>query len=128
MSRLAAYMSCGFSLDLGVAYKTNQRQSTPCPTLKFAPVLFLFSARCAAGAQETAPRQIGTTVSIASMFEPLPVRRGEFRRNIKKQFNKLLRGMQAYALISLGVRITVTNTKAKGGRQTHIGTQVGSAS
>lgn len=60
------------------------------------------------------------------MFEPLPVRRGEFRRNIKKQFNKLLRGMQAYALISLGVRITVTNTKAKGGKQTHIGTQVGS--
>lgn len=58
------------------------------------------------------------------MFEPLPVRRGEFRRNIKKQFNKLLRGMQAYALISLGVRITVTNTKAKGGKQTHIGTQV----
>lgn len=62
------------------------------------------------------------------MFEPLPVRRGEFRRNVKKQFNKLLRGMQAYALISLGVRITVTNTKAKGGKQTHIGTQVGSAS
>lgn len=61
------------------------------------------------------------------MFEPLPVRRGEFRRNIKKQFNKLLRGMQAYALISLGVRITVTNTKAKGGKQTHIGTQVGFA-
>lgn len=59
------------------------------------------------------------------MFEPLPVRRGEFRRNIKKQYNRLLRGMQAYALISLGVRITVTNTKAKGGRQTLIGTQVG---
>lgn len=76
--------------------------------------------------QETAPRQVGTTVSISNMFEPLPVRRGEFRRNIKRQFNKLLRGMQAYALISLGVRITVTNTKAKGGKQTHIGTQVGS--
>ncbi len=60
------------------------------------------------------------------MFEPLPVRRGEFRRNNKKQFNKLLRTMQAYALISLGVRITVTNTKTKGGKQTHIGTQVGS--
>ncbi|CAM9544259.1 unnamed protein product [Ectocarpus sp. 6 AP-2014] len=73
--------------------------------------------------KETAPRQVGTTVSISNMFEPLPVRRGEFRRNIKKQFNKLLRGMQAYALISLGVRITVTNTKAKGGKQTHIGTQ-----
>ncbi|CAN0514066.1 unnamed protein product, partial [Ectocarpus sp. 8 AP-2014] len=73
--------------------------------------------------KETSPRQVGTTVSISNMFEPLPVRRGEFRRNIKKQFNKLLRGMQAYALISLGVRITVTNTKAKGGKQTHIGTQ-----
>ncbi|CAM9959387.1 unnamed protein product [Scytosiphon promiscuus] len=73
--------------------------------------------------KETAPRQVGTTVSISNMFEPLPVRRGEFRRNIKKQFNRLLRGMQAYALISLGVRITVTNTKTKGGKQTHIGTQ-----
>ena len=67
---------------------------------------------------------MGTTVSISNMFEPLPVRRGEFRRNNKKQFNKLLRTMQAYALISLGVRITVTNTKTKGGKQTHIGTQV----
>lgn len=67
---------------------------------------------------------MGTTVSISNMFEPLPVRRGEFRRNIKKQYNRLLRGMQAYALISLGVRITVSNTKAKGGKQTLIGTQV----
>lgn len=67
---------------------------------------------------------MGTTVSIFNMFEPLPVRRGEFRRNIKKQYNRLLRGMQAYALISLGIRITVTNTKAKGGKQTLIGTQV----
>ena len=67
---------------------------------------------------------MGTTVSISNMFEPLPVRRGEFRRNIKKQYNRLLRGMQAYALISLGIRITVTNTKAKGGKQTLIGTQV----
>lgn len=58
------------------------------------------------------------------MFEPLPVRRGEFRRNIKKQYNRLLRSMQAYALISIGARITVTNSKAKGGKQTLIGTQV----
>lgn len=83
------------------------------------PIPFTFVA------QETAPRQVGTTVSISNMFEPLPVRRGEFRRNNKKQFNKLLRTMQAYALISLGVRITVSNTKTKGGKQTHIGTQVG---
>ncbi|CAM9754240.1 unnamed protein product, partial [Choristocarpus tenellus] len=73
--------------------------------------------------KSTAPRQVGTTVSIAKLFEPLPVRRGEFKRNIKKQFNKLLRAMQAYALISLGIRITVTNVKSKGGKQTLIGTQ-----
>jgi DNA mismatch repair protein PMS2 len=39
--------------------------------------------------QETAPRPVGTTVSIVNLFSPLPVRQGEFRRNIKKQYNRL---------------------------------------
>jgi hypothetical protein len=38
--------------------------------------------------QETAPRAVGTTVSVAQLFSPLPVRQGEFRRNIKKQYNR----------------------------------------
>lgn len=63
-------------------------------------------------------------MSISNLFEPLPVRRGEFKRNIKKQYNRLLRVMQAYALVSLGVRITLTNTRAKGGKKIEIATQV----
>ena len=39
-------------------------------------------------AQEPVPRAIGTTVSVVGLFSPLPVRQGEFRRSIVKQYNK----------------------------------------
>lgn len=38
--------------------------------------------------QETVPRAQGTTISIGQLFSPLPVRQGEFKRNIKKQYNR----------------------------------------
>ncbi|KAG5176090.1 hypothetical protein JKP88DRAFT_259047 [Tribonema minus] len=60
--------------------------------------------------KDTVPRPPGTTVSIGKLFSPLPVRQGEFKRNIKKQYNRLLRVLQGYALICVGVRLTVTNT------------------
>jgi hypothetical protein len=47
----------------------------------------------------------------AGLFEPLPVRRAEFKRSITKQSAKLVRVLQGYALISVGVRITCTNFK-----------------
>ena len=55
----------------------------------------------------------GTTVSITNLFEDLPVRHREFKRNIRKEYAKCLELVQAYALISTGVRITCTNQVGK---------------
>ncbi|KAG6901142.1 hypothetical protein C0995_016557 [Termitomyces sp. Mi166 len=59
-------------------------------------------------------RQRGTTVSVANLFKPLPVRRKEFERNVKREFGKALGLLNAYALIGTGVRFTVNNTADKG--------------
>lgn len=54
-------------------------------------------------------RGTGTTVCIDKLFESLPVRRGEFVRNIKKQYQRLLKVLQSYAIIAVGVKIAVYN-------------------
>lgn len=61
---------------------------------------------------ETIPvaRSVGTTISITKLFSNLPVRRSEFVKNIKKQYNKLLSILQAYAVISTNVRFRVVNS------------------
>lgn len=68
------------------------------------------------------PRKTGTTVSVENLFEALPVRRSEFSRSIKKHYQKLIRILQSYAVISAGVKIVVMNF-AKGVKQVVIGTQ-----
>ena len=55
-------------------------------------------------------RTTGTTVIVTNLFEALPVRRGEFLRSIKKQYQKMIKVLQSYAIIAVGVRILVTNT------------------
>lgn len=59
-------------------------------------------------------RTIGTTVILSNLFKTLPVRRRDFVRNIKKEFTKLCHILQAYSLISKGVRIRCTNLSAAG--------------
>jgi DNA mismatch repair protein PMS2 len=54
-------------------------------------------------------RTTGTTVTGTNLFEALPVRRGEFLRSIKKQYQKMIKVLQSYAIIAVGVRILVTN-------------------
>jgi DNA mismatch repair ATPase MutL len=54
-------------------------------------------------------RTTGTTVTVTNLFEALPVRRGEFLRSIKKQYQKMIKVLQSYAIIAVGVRILVTN-------------------
>jgi DNA mismatch repair ATPase MutL len=54
-------------------------------------------------------RTTGTTVLVTNLFEALPVRRGEFLRTIKKQFQKMVKVLQSYGIIAVGVRIVVTN-------------------
>ena len=57
----------------------------------------------------TCAREQGTTVFVSQLFHTLPVRHKEFRRNIKKEFAKLSTILQAYGIISTGVRISCIN-------------------
>ncbi|KAH8093085.1 DNA mismatch repair protein MutL [Cristinia sonorae] len=63
---------------------------------------------------EKIARQRGTTVTINGIFKPLPVRRKELERNVKREFAKALNLLNAYALVpcvkeNKGVRLTCTN-------------------
>ena len=53
--------------------------------------------------------QRGTTVVVESIFRNLPVRQQELRRNIKREYTKVVGLLQAYACISVGVKFTVSN-------------------
>ena len=50
-----------------------------------------------------------TTVTVDKLFASLPVRRGEFQRSIKKHYQRLLRVIQSYAIIAVGVKLIVFN-------------------
>ncbi|KAH7371136.1 DNA mismatch repair protein-like protein pms1 [Pyrenochaeta sp. MPI-SDFR-AT-0127] len=56
----------------------------------------------------------GTTVVVETLFYNLPVRRKELEKNIKREYNKVLQLLNAYACISVGVKFSVTNTMPKG--------------
>lgn len=60
-------------------------------------------------------RQRGTTVSVNGLFHGLPVRRREFERNAKREYGKAQALLQAYALISKGVRWSSSNTTGSSG-------------
>eukprot|EP00601_Ochromonadales_sp_CCMP2298_P000296 CAMPEP_0173175434 /NCGR_PEP_ID=MMETSP1141-20130122/3912_1 /TAXON_ID=483371 /ORGANISM="non described non described, Strain CCMP2298" /LENGTH=209 /DNA_ID=CAMNT_0014097681 /DNA_START=71 /DNA_END=698 /DNA_ORIENTATION=+ len=85
---------------------TTKQASQPVGTL------LLFNRDGTLQSRAVAPRTTGTTVSVEGLFERLPVRRREFVRSAKKQFQKMVRSVQSYALISVGVKISVSNTAA----------------
>uniref|UniRef100_H3ALW2 Mismatch repair endonuclease PMS2 n=1 Tax=Latimeria chalumnae TaxID=7897 RepID=H3ALW2_LATCH len=60
------------------------------------------------------PRRQGTTVSIQQLFSTLPVRHKEFQRNIKRDYGKMVQVLQAYCIISTGIRINCTNQVGQG--------------
>ncbi|KAI6131694.1 histidine kinase-like ATPase [Pisolithus croceorrhizus] len=71
------------------------------------------------GQKAKVARQRGTTVTVTNLFTPLPVRRKELERNIKREFQKALTILHAYALVpcsreNKGVRLTVTNQMESG--------------
>ncbi|NXC38232.1 PMS2 endonuclease, partial [Penelope pileata] len=68
------------------------------------------------------PRQQGTTVSIQQLFYTLPVRHKEFQRNIKKEYAKMVQILQAYCIISKGVRINCTNQVGQGKKSSVVST------
>ncbi|KAL4826895.1 hypothetical protein H8958_012423 [Nasalis larvatus] len=63
------------------------------------------------------PRPRGTTVSVQQLFATLPVRHKEFQRNIKKEYAKMVQVLQAYCIISAGIRVSCTNQLGQGKRQ-----------
>nr|XP_026486804.1 mismatch repair endonuclease PMS2 isoform X1 [Vanessa tameamea] len=68
-------------------------------------------------------RQIGTTVSLSNLFCSLPVRKKEFHKNAKREFNKMTNLLYAYCLISVGVKITCTNHVSVSNKSTVVATQ-----
>ncbi|KAG6857450.1 hypothetical protein H0H87_003517 [Tephrocybe sp. NHM501043] len=73
-------------------------------------------------------RQRGTTIIVSNLFKPLPVRRKEFERNVKREFGKALASLNAYALIGVGVRLTVSNIVDKGHKTVQLRTSGASTS
>ena len=58
--------------------------------------------------------QRGTTITVTGIFVPLPVRRAELTRNIKREYSKALNLLHSYALLPCivennGIRLTVSN-------------------
>ncbi|KAL1225142.1 DNA mismatch repair protein PMS1 [Cardamine amara subsp. amara] len=68
-------------------------------------------------------RQIGTTVTVRKLFSNLPVRSKEFKRNIRKEYGKLVSLLNAYALIAKGVRFVCSNTTGKNPKSVVLNTQ-----
>ncbi|KAF8520420.1 hypothetical protein BU17DRAFT_46831, partial [Hysterangium stoloniferum] len=70
-------------------------------------------------------RKRGTTVTVSGLFTPLPVRRKELERNVKREFSKALSLLHAYALVPCtredkGVRLTVSNQPDRGTKSVQI--------
>ncbi|EPQ28458.1 uncharacterized protein PFL1_03761 [Pseudozyma flocculosa PF-1] len=80
-------------------------------------IIELDHAGCVSSREKKAARQRGTTVTVTGLFKSLPVRRKEFEKNLKREFAKAQSLLQAYALISRGVRWTSSN-QPKAGRRT----------
>ncbi|KAI1611333.1 DNA mismatch repair protein PMS2 [Exophiala viscosa] len=57
--------------------------------------------------------QKGTTATVENLFEPLPVRRKELSKNIKREYGKVLGLLHAYACICVNLKFTVKNAMPK---------------
>jgi DNA mismatch repair protein PMS2 len=53
--------------------------------------------------------QKGTTVCVEHLFRNLPVRKEELKRNIQREYRKVLGLLNAYACISVGCKFLVSN-------------------
>ncbi|CAI5497776.1 unnamed protein product [Closterium sp. Naga37s-1] len=80
------------------------------------------------GPREQVARAVGTTVSVAKIFSPLPVRRREFERNVRREFAKLVSVLQAYCVVSAGARILCTNQSGRSSARTTVVQTAGTGS
>ncbi|CAG8564887.1 35311_t:CDS:2, partial [Racocetra persica] len=67
-------------------------------------------------------RERGTTVILQDLFEPIPVRHQEFKKNIKREFGKTLTLLQAYAIICKNLKITCSNQLNRSARTVALST------
>ena len=67
--------------------------------------------------------QKGATVSAENIFFNLPVRRKELEKNIKREYTKVINHLHAYACVSVGVRLAVSNQVPKGKKVAVFSTQ-----
>ncbi|VEN57791.1 unnamed protein product [Callosobruchus maculatus] len=66
--------------------------------------------------QKPVAREQGTTVTLEKLFSTLPVRRKEFMKNLKKEFNKMCQLINAYCLVCQHIKFTCINTTNHGSR------------
>jgi len=50
--------------------------------------------------------QRGTTILLSGLFKPLPVRRKEFERTVKREYAKALSLLYAYALVPASISLS----------------------
>ena len=67
--------------------------------------------------------QKGTTVSVESLFNNLPVRRRELERNIKREWGRVVGVLGQYACIRTGIKFSVTQQAGKGKKTTLFSTK-----
>ena len=91
---------CALSQSLTVVTRTERED---------AGTRLEYDAAGAVRSASTAARAVGTTVTVRGIFEPLPVRHKEFRRNARREYGKALAVLQAYALVSVDARIIVSH-------------------
>lgn len=59
--------------------------------------------------QSIAARDVGTTVSLRKLFNNLPVRKMQFQKNAKAEFQKTILLLQEYCLMLTGTRLILSN-------------------
>ncbi|GAA5949061.1 hypothetical protein JCM3765_003999 [Sporobolomyces pararoseus] len=96
-----------------VSLVTSTASSAPIGT----SLTFKQNGECIVGGKVA--RAKGTTIKVENLFNSLPVRRKELQKNAKREFGKALELLQAYALVSTGVRFEVKNT-TKSKTMTHL--------
>jgi DNA mismatch repair protein PMS2 len=64
--------------------------------------------------QKGAPGDRGTTIIIKDLFLNLPVRRTDFLKNIKREYNKLIEALTGYALVCSAIKFIVFQVDKKG--------------
>jgi DNA mismatch repair protein PMS2 len=63
-------------------------------------------------------RKVGTTVAVVKLFDALPVRRVDLIKRIKNQRQKLIKLIQAYAVLCVGINFTLTDVTGAVGSST----------